>query len=61
MKPLLSIPTSATVDLLIYKDAVDRDIGFYIDKTLDPSDFESWPPSIKAEARRTLIQKADGM
>lgn len=61
MTPLLVISTNTTIDLLIYKEAVHHDIGLYIDKTLESSDVESWPPSIKAKARSTLIQKADGM
>jgi hypothetical protein len=47
--------------LSIYREAIDKDIGFYIDKTLDTSDYNSWPGSIKAETRDTLIEKADGM
>lgn len=58
---LLSLPSRVAVDLSIYKDAVDKDIGLYIDKTLSSSDYDSWPVSTKAVAKTALIKKADGM
>lgn len=61
LNPLLSSPAKIALDLSIYKDAVNRDIGLYIDKTLATSDYDSWLESVKAEARATLIQNADGM
>jgi hypothetical protein len=61
MTPLLAISTNTTIDLLIYKHAVDRDIGFYIDKTFESSDFVDWTKAVKEDARAILIQKADGM
>jgi hypothetical protein len=61
LKPLLSPPSKTAVDLLIYKYAVDHDIGLYIDKTLATADYDSWPDTVKAEARSTLIKNADGM
>jgi ankyrin repeat domain-containing protein 50 len=61
LNPLLSSPSKIAVDLSIYKDAVDHDIGLHIDKTLVSSDYDSWPDTIKTEARATLIRNADGM
>ncbi|KAH6632800.1 hypothetical protein F5144DRAFT_489374 [Chaetomium tenue] len=37
------------------------DISQYVETSLGSSNFESWPPDIKDEAKKTLIQKADGM
>jgi hypothetical protein len=61
LNPLLSSPSKIAIDLSIYKEAVNHDIGLYIDQTLATSDYESWPESIRVEARATLIEKADGM
>lgn len=61
LNPLLSPPSKTALDLSIYKGAVDRDIGLYIDNTLATSDYGSWSDIIKAEARATLIKNADGM
>jgi ankyrin repeat domain-containing protein 50 len=59
--PLLSPPSKIALDLSIYRAAVNRDIGLYIDKTLATSDYDSWLESVKVEARATLIENADGM
>ncbi len=40
---------------------LDHDIGLYIDSVLASPDFESWPDEVKAEARSSLIERADGM
>jgi hypothetical protein len=61
MTPLLAISSNTTIDLLIYKEAIDHDIGLYIDKTFDSSDFVDWPKAVKQEARATLTENADGM
>lgn len=37
------------------------DIGLYIDSVLASPDFESWPDGVKAEARFSLLSRADGM
>jgi hypothetical protein len=58
--PVLSSPSNAAVDLSVYKNAVDHDIGLYIDKTLASSRYDSWK-DFKAEVRATLIENADGM
>ncbi|CZT12383.1 uncharacterized protein RAG0_16224 [Rhynchosporium agropyri] len=49
------------IDLMTYKPAVDHDIGLLIDSTLATNSYKSWPEVLKAEARRDLIQKSDGM
>jgi hypothetical protein len=61
ISPLLSAPSQFGMDLSVYREAVDHDIGLHIDKTLDFPDYTSWPLAIKAEARAKLIEKADGM
>ncbi|KAL7809038.1 ankyrin repeat-containing domain protein [Trichoderma gracile] len=59
---LLSLPLNAAViDLTAQKDILDQDIGSFIDSTLASWDFQSWPDDTKAKARRSLIDKADGM
>jgi hypothetical protein len=59
--PILTMPFKTAVDLSIYRDAVNHDIGLFIDETLASSKYNSWPDSIKTEARATLIKNADGM
>ncbi|KAJ4859640.1 ankyrin repeats (3 copies) domain-containing protein [Trichoderma breve] len=40
---------------------IERDIGEYIDSTLTNAKYSSWPILIKAEVRKALIEKSDGM
>jgi len=48
---VLEAPTTQTVDLSIYKDAVDKDIGLHIRKALALSDFDSWPDDVRSMQR----------
>ncbi|KAL7926925.1 ankyrin repeat-containing domain protein [Trichoderma austrokoningii] len=51
----------AEIDLTVRRDFIDHDIGLFIDSALASDDCRSWPEGIKAEARKLLIKKADGM
>ncbi|UKZ66398.1 uncharacterized protein TrAtP1_007573 [Trichoderma atroviride] len=61
MKRYLSRPCSYELDLLAYRPTIDDDIGIFIDTILASDDYESWPASVKEEARVSLVEKADGM
>ncbi|KAK5989674.1 Ankyrin-3-like protein [Cladobotryum mycophilum] len=61
IRTLLSPPSRIEVDLLAYREILNRDIYRYIDATLATDDYQSWPESIKELARKSLIEKADGM
>lgn len=61
MKHHLSRSCSYELDLLAYRLIVDDDIGIFIDTILATNDYESWPASVKAEARNLLVERADGM
>ncbi|KAK6449599.1 hypothetical protein FP744_10005849 [Trichoderma asperellum] len=61
MRRHLSHFSSYELDLLAYRHIVDDDIGLFIDSILATDDYESWPASVKAEARKSLVEKADGM
>jgi hypothetical protein len=61
LEPMASSYTNIGIDLTAHKKAVDHDIGLHIDKTFDMEPFKSWPDPIQAEAKATLIEKADGM
>lgn len=60
-EPLSKEPHRVVVDSESHRESLNRDIGIYIDHTLDLAAYQSWPVSIKVEARRALIEKADGM
>ncbi|KAM0522461.1 hypothetical protein ACHAPE_002051 [Trichoderma viride] len=61
MKHHLLRPCGHELDLLAYRSIIDDDIGIFIDTILASDDYESWPASVKEEARNSLIEKADGM
>ncbi|ROV91219.1 hypothetical protein VMCG_09361 [Cytospora schulzeri] len=61
MGTILSIPSKAAIDLTKYRNGIDRDIGLYLDRTFKSNDYIEWPDDLKAEAKSSLIQKADGM
>lgn len=61
MRPMLSFPFTGEVDLTIERYSLDKDIGRYIDSTLQAAEYNSWPGSIKEKSRLTLVEKADGM
>lgn len=46
---------------MAYRYIIDDDIGIFIDTILASDDYESWPASVKEEARSSLLEKADGM
>ncbi|KAL7924367.1 ankyrin repeat-containing domain protein [Trichoderma austrokoningii] len=52
---------SYELDLLSYRITIENDIGIYIDTILATDDYESWPASVKTEAKNSLVNKADGM
>ncbi|KAK3380662.1 ankyrin repeat-containing domain protein [Lasiosphaeria ovina] len=58
---LLSPPSRAAIDLSKRRNVVNGDIALYIDRTLATSHYSSWPESIKDDAKRSLIEKSDGM
>lgn len=51
----------AMVNITVRRNAIDHDIGLFIDLTLSSYEYQSWPEDIKAEARKSLVDKADGM
>ncbi|KAH0490059.1 hypothetical protein TgHK011_001544 [Trichoderma gracile] len=62
MTDLLSLPLkAATIDLTAQRDILDKDIGSFIDSTLASGDCRLWPDDLKAQVRRSLIERADGM
>lgn len=61
MKHHLTRSCSYELDLLAYRSIIDDDIGIFIDTILASDDYESWPASVKEEARNSLVEKADGM
>ncbi|KAK4072975.1 uncharacterized protein Triagg1_5652 [Trichoderma aggressivum f. europaeum] len=56
-----SKPGRESLDLSSHLKEVERDIGEYIDSTLTNAKYSSWPIDIKAEVRKVLIEKSDGM
>lgn len=54
-------PKAAVIDLNAQRQILNRDIGLFIDLTLASDGCRSWPDSIRAEARKSLMKKADGM
>lgn len=62
MTILLPVPLKvAMIDLTVRRNILDHDIGLFIDLTLSSDECRSWPDNIKAEARQSLIERADGM
>jgi ATP/maltotriose-dependent transcriptional regulator MalT len=51
----------AAIDLTVRRNDLDHDIGLFIDSTIASGDYLSWPERIKAEAKESLIERADGM
>lgn len=54
-------PRGAVIDLNACRGILDRDIGLFIDLALASDECRSWPNSIRAEAKNSLMEKADGM
>lgn len=61
MGTILSPPSKAAMDLTIFREGLDHDIGLYLDSTFKSTDYDWWPDNLKAEAKASLIEKADGM
>lgn len=61
MDPVLSRPLGTTIDLTSDQSRHNKDIGLYIDRTLESADYEYWPANLKVEAKGLLLEKADGM
>ncbi|KAJ4857382.1 ankyrin repeats (many copies) domain-containing protein [Trichoderma breve] len=59
----LSEPTRIEFDLssYVYKEAIKRDIGQYIDSTLADVNYKSWSDVIKKKVKEILIERSDGM
>jgi ankyrin repeat domain-containing protein 50 len=73
ISPLLSpksvahtvLPPNSTlgveIDLQEYHNAVNRDICSFIDQKLASSGFKTWKDALKSDAKKVLLEKADGM
>jgi hypothetical protein len=61
MQHHLSRSCSYELDLLAFRSTIDDDIGIFIDTILASDDYESWPTSVKEQAKNSLVEKADGM
>lgn len=57
----LSEPGRGALDISSHMKEIERDIGDYIDSTLTNAKYSSWPNHVKAEIRKVLIEKSDGM
>ncbi|KAL6797086.1 ankyrin repeat-containing domain protein [Trichoderma sp. SZMC 28012] len=59
----LSEPTRIQFDLssYMYREAIKRDIGQYIDTTLADVNYKSWSDTIKKKVKEILIERSDGM
>ncbi|KKP04536.1 hypothetical protein THAR02_03362 [Trichoderma harzianum] len=56
-------PTRIEFDLssYVYKEAIKRDIGQYIDSTLADVNYKSWSDVIKKKVKEILIERSDGI
>ncbi|KAM0521111.1 hypothetical protein ACHAPE_002584 [Trichoderma viride] len=62
MGTLLPSPLQvAMIDMTVRRNVIDHDIDLFIDLTLSSYEYLSWPESIRAEARKSLVERADGM
>ncbi|KAL6812142.1 ankyrin repeat-containing domain protein [Trichoderma sp. SZMC 28015] len=61
LRDQFSKPGRETLDISSHLKEIERDIGEYIDSTLTNAKYSSWPILIKAEVRKVLIEKSDGM
>ncbi|KAF3797085.1 hypothetical protein GCG54_00009054 [Colletotrichum gloeosporioides] len=58
---LLSSPCGTEINLTEDTTGVHNDMSTYISSVLESDDYRSWPGELKADAKRLLIEKADGM
>lgn len=61
LRPILSSTDKNEIDLLARQQVINRDINHYIDSQLNDDEYNSWPMSVKEEAREVLVEKADCM
>ncbi|KAL7785777.1 ankyrin repeat-containing domain protein [Trichoderma afarasin] len=61
LRPQFSKPGRGELNISSHLQEIERDIGEYIDSTFTNTKYSSWPIHIKAEVRRVLIEKSDGM
>lgn len=58
---LLCSPSRNAIDLLKNMTGLHSDINLYTDSVLESDDYHSWPDKLKADAKRLLVERADGM
>ncbi|KAH0435666.1 hypothetical protein CcaCcLH18_04775 [Colletotrichum camelliae] len=58
---LLYSLSGTEINLLKDTAGLDSDMSTYINSVLESDDYRSWPAELKDDARRLLIEKADGM
>lgn len=56
-----SKPCRGALNISSHLQEIEDDIGKYIDSTLTSNNYSSWPIDTKAEVKRVLIEKSDGM
>lgn len=61
MSTILCPPSKAAIDLTESREGLSDDIDKYLYSTFSSTDYDWWPDDLRAEARSSLIQKADGM
>lgn len=62
MGTLLPPPLQVTmINMTARRNVIDHDIGLFIDLTLASYEYGSWSEIIKVEARKSLVDRADGM
>lgn len=61
IRPLLLEPWGDEIDLSNQTEVLNHDIAHYIDSILADANYNTWPKSVKEEARKVLMEKADGM
>lgn len=61
IRSVLSSPDRIEIDLLARQQILNEDINRYIISQLSTEEFDTWPSSVKDEARITLLHKADCM
>ncbi|KAK4070980.1 uncharacterized protein Triagg1_6347 [Trichoderma aggressivum f. europaeum] len=61
IRPILSLTDKNEIDLLARQQIINKDIIHYVDSQLNGDEYKSWPKSVKDEARKSLVKKADCM
>ncbi|KAL7956611.1 ankyrin repeat-containing domain protein [Trichoderma compactum] len=56
-----SEPGRGALDISFHLQEIERDIGKFIDSNLTNTKYSSWPIHVKAEVRKALMEKSDGM